>query len=105
MKIILAKRITLLLTLLIHIGYVYITWQMYEAENIDPPSYVYLVSFSLLILFVVVSIFRCRSLNWSGWRVLAYLVPIVGIILLLLLLIKKPINSNYFKGELIASNS
>lgn len=50
------------------------------------PLAIELGQIALFVLFVISSVLRCRSLNWSGWRVLAFPVPIAGIVLLLLLL-------------------
>lgn len=55
-------------------------------------SLAFVGSYILLSLSTIVS---CHSLNWSGWRVLALVVPVAGLILVLLLLfLPRPLSSD-----------
>ena len=56
-----------------------------------------LVQWLLLILFIISSIKRCRALNLSAWRILAYPIPVAGLILFIMLLLKPP-SPNIGKG-------
>ena len=89
---VLSKRITLWSIFITYILYTYFTWEIYEGNNIEPPTSIYLMSLILLAVFLLVSAYRCGALGWSGWRVLAIFIPIVGFFLLIFLLFKKPID-------------
>jgi hypothetical protein len=58
----------------------------------QPPVLILALDLALMIAFVVSSVLRCWSLNWSGWRVLAFPVPIAGLVLLLLLAFRPTVN-------------
>lgn len=81
----------------------YIAWEFYEAKGNAAPDIIYLFNLFLLVAFIVVSVFRCNALNWSGWRVIALFIPIAGFFLILFLLFKSPAVGNEVSNE-IAGN-
>lgn len=91
MKKILGLRLVLLVLVVAQPLFGYITWEMYEARHLVAPIWVYVATFILLILFLISSVIRCHQLTWSGWRVVGYIIPLAGFILLLLLLMKKSV--------------
>jgi len=103
MKNILSSRVTIWGVFIVYVLYTYLTWQIYEANRIEPPAIIYILSLLLLVVFLVVCVFRCKALNWSGWRVMALFIPIVGVFLLVFLLFKKPIVGSGIVNEFASS--
>lgn len=100
MKKILSGRMAIWIVFTIYMLNSWYTWQVYEARGMYPPTILDILGFALLVIFLVVCVYRCKSLNWSGWRVAALMIPIVGFFLLLFLLTKRPLDetdTNYHR--------
>lgn len=65
--------------------YIYGRYPRWEDEV---PLFLGLANAAANISVVVVGVFRCRDLGWSGWRVLAFVVPIANLILILILMFR-----------------
>jgi len=59
---------------------------LYEAHQ-QPPVIVGLAHIGSLLFVLLSGIARCHELKWSGWRVLTFAIPVVGLVLALLLLL------------------
>lgn len=65
--------------------YIYGRYPRWEDEV---PLFLGLANAAANISVAVVGVFRCRDLGWSGWRVLAFVVPIANLILILILMFR-----------------
>ncbi len=73
------------LTLILSLLVLAIDATFYGSQQ-QPPTIIGVAYVGSFILVLLSSVARCHTLNWSGWRVLAFFMPIVGLVLVLLLL-------------------
>lgn len=69
----------------------------YPQIDDDIPLYLVIVNVLVSLLLIILAVFRCHAIGWSGWRVLAFIVPLANLILLISLMVlatKKPCNDS-----------
>ncbi len=77
------RRFYVLVTLLL-----FLLLSSIEIANDSPAEFYFGILFLCLnIVFIFSSVARCRSIGWSGWRVLSLFLPGVGAIFIFLLMV------------------
>lgn len=83
------------LIVLASVGLMLYIYGRYPRWEDEVPLFLVLVNAAVNISLLVVGVFRCRDLGWSGWRILALVVPVANLILVLILM---------FRSSAVASN-
>lgn len=76
----------------------------YPGWEDEVPLFLGLANAAANISLIVVGVFRCRDLGWSGWRVLAFVVPIANLILILILMFRPGAATSNHSLQPIASD-
>ena len=58
----------------------------YPQTGDDVPLYLWIANVLTTLILIILAVFRCHAIGWSGWRVLAFIVPVANLILLISLM-------------------